>query len=95
MFLCKSALEDIISKDSVKNSVLNEEERMQSIASTSCSKVFVADSRERSLYKEPKKDKNMNGRKYNKFANMKCYLFRTRGHMKKDCWKLKNKQQGH
>ena len=45
MSLCNSASEGVISMDSVKNSVLNEEARRQSNASSSRSDVFVTESR--------------------------------------------------
>lgn len=94
MSLCNSASEGTISMDSVKNSVLNEEARRQSNASSSRSDVFVTESRGRSSSRDPKKGKERSRSKSNRFANMECYFCHKKGHMKKDCWKLKNKQQG-
>lgn len=96
MSLCNSASEGTISMDLVKNSVLNEETRRQSNPSSSRSDVLVTESRGRSTYREPKKDKNRSRSKSNKFANMECHYCHKKGHLKKDCWKLKkdNKQQG-
>ena len=85
MSLCNSASEGVISLDSGNNNVLNEEARRQPNASSSCSDVFVTESRERSSSRDPKRDKNMSRSKSNKFANMECYFCHKKGHMKKDC----------
>lgn len=84
----------LFSMDSVKNSVLNEEARRQSNASSLHSDVLVTESRGRSSNRESKKDKNKSRSKSNKFANVECHYCHKKGHIKKDCWKLKkdNKQ---
>ena len=96
MSLCNSASDGAISMDLVKNSVLNEEARRQSNPNSSRSDVLVTESRGRSSFRDPKKDKNRSRSKSNKFANIECHYCHKKGHMKKDCWKLKkdNKQQG-
>ena len=80
--------------DSVKNIVLNKEARRQLNSSSPRSDVFITESRGRSSNKDPKKDKNKIRSKYNKFSNNECYFCHKKWHMKNDCWKLKNKQQG-
>ncbi|KAG7553078.1 Zinc finger CCHC-type superfamily [Arabidopsis thaliana x Arabidopsis arenosa] len=95
MSLCNSTSNGVISMDMVKNSVLNEETRRQSNASSSRSDVLVTESRGRSSSRDPKKDKNRSRSKSNKFANLECHYCHKKGHIKKDCWKLKkDKQQG-
>ncbi|CAA7059133.1 unnamed protein product [Microthlaspi erraticum] len=96
MSLCNSASEGTISMDLVKNSVLNEEARRQSNASSSRSDVLVSESRGRSTYRESKKNKNRSRSKSSRFANLECHYCHKKGHTKSHCWKLKkdNKQQG-
>ncbi|VVB01953.1 unnamed protein product [Arabis nemorensis] len=75
--------------DLVKNSVLNEEVRRKSSPSFSRSDVMVSESRGRISYREPMNNKNRSRSKSNKFANLECHYCHKKGHMKKDCWKLK------
>ena len=60
--------------DSVKNSVLKEEARRQSNASSWRSNLFVTEPRGRSSNRDPKRDKNRRKSKSNKFANIQYYL---------------------
>jgi hypothetical protein len=95
MSLFNSAPNGIINTDLAKSSVLNAEMRRKSQGSSSQLEVLVIEIRGMSKSRGPKnRDKNIN--KSNRFANVNCYHWGMKGHIKKHCRKLKreNKEKG-
>ena len=92
--LSNSAPDGIISMDSGKNSVLNEEMRRKSQGTSSTqSDILVSESRGRSKNRGPANKDSSRSKSRGRYKNIECYHCGQKGHTKKFCWKLKKGEQ--
>ena len=92
--ITNTAPNGIVNMELVKSSILNEEMRRRSQASSSSSQsdVMVAEYRGRRQSREQNSRGKSRG-KSNKYANVKCHHCKKKDHIKKFCRKFKKKQE--
>jgi len=88
--LSNSAPDGVITMDLAKSSVLNEEMRRKSLGISPNSNILVSEYRGRSNNRAPERDQSRSNYKY-RYKDVECNYCHKKGHIKKYCWKLKNR----
>jgi len=79
--------------DLAKSSVLNEEMRRKSRGASPYSNILVSEYRGRSNNRAPKDRNQSRSNSEGRYKDVKCYHCHKKGHIKKYCWKLKNRNE--
>jgi len=91
--LSNSTPDGVISMDLPMSSVLNEEMRRKSLGTSPNSDILVSDYRGRSNCRAPKDNDQSGSNSKGMYKNVECNYYHKKGHIKKYCWKLKNKSE--
>jgi len=83
----------VISMDISKSSVLNEEMRRKSHGTLPHSNILVSEHRERSNSRAPKDKDQSRSNSKGRYKDVECNYCHKKGHIKKYCWKLKNRSE--
>jgi len=90
--LSNFASDGVISMDLAKSSFLNEEMRRKSLGTSPNSDILVSEYRGRSNGRAPERDQSRSNSK-DRYKDVECNYCHKKGHIKKYCWKLKNRSE--
>jgi len=91
--LSNSAPDGLISMDLAKSSVLNEEMKRKSLGTSPNSDILVFDYRGRSNSHAPNDTDQSGSNSKGRYKDVECNYCHKKRHIKKYCWKLKNKSE--
>lgn len=86
-----SAPDNVMSFDYAKSGILNEEIRKRTQGTSSHTEVLFTEQRGRQQHKGQGNRGKSRSKSRGKYKNIECYYCKKPGHVKKDCYKLKNK----
>ena len=79
--------------DLTKSNVLNEEMRRKSLGTSTHSDILVSKYRGRSNSRAPKDREQSKSNFKGRYKDVECNYCDKKGHIKKYCWKLKNRSE--